>query len=189
MLIVNDRTPPHGHNPAYIAQQLKDLVQAHPISCVLLDLQRCEIPENAQIAQAVVQALPCPTAVSEHYALDLNCPVFLPPPPLHKPLKEHLAPWQGRDIWLEAALNCEQITVTAEGSGFSPLCEPPAETGFDDTRLHCRYQISVSDEQAQFALWRTPEHLDCLLQEAQDLGVSRAVGLYQELGMHIPRKE
>ena len=183
MLILNDRMPPCGHDPKLIAKQLSLLTEEVQASCVLLDFQRPELPENAAVARAVVETLSCPVGVSDLYARDLTCPVFLPPPPLHQPIKEYLHSWQGREIWLEAALDALQITVTPEGSRFAPVSPTPEiPGGFDEEKLHCRYRIETSREQGVFTLVRTPEHLQALFEEVQTLGVTKTVGLYQELG-------
>ena len=120
--------------------------------------------------------------VLETYARELECPVFLPPPPPHVPLQEYLAPWQGREIWLEAALDGEVITVTEKGSVSSPL--PPAEipeNSLEDPALHCHYRSKTFDDRIDFTLWRTRDDLTNLLREAESLGVTLAVGLWQEL--------
>lgn len=183
MVILNDRTPVHGHDPALIAAELKEIVELQPVSAVLLDFQRPGSEETAAIAKAVVGALPCPTAVSDLYAKGLDCPVFLPPPPLHCPLEAHLAPWAGREIWLEAALDAEAITVTANGTQFTPLSPGDLpDTGHVEETLHCRYQIAQMQDRIRFSLFRTPEMLRSLLHAAESLGVTQAVGLFQELG-------
>lgn len=182
LLILNDRTPIHGHDPALVCAQLEDTVQKLRCSGVLLDFQRPDCPELQALCQKVA-ALPCPVAVSHLYAGELSCPVFLPPPPLHQPLEEHLAPWQGRQIWLEAATDAEEITVTPEGSGFRPLPpQPQAEACFVEDALCCRYRIAISSDAITFRLFRTREDVDALLKKAHSLGVSQAVGLYQDLG-------
>lgn len=183
LLILNDRTPVQGHDPDLIVRQLMQITQECKVSGVLLDLQRPENEDTAVIVKAIVGALGCPVGVSEAYAKDLTCPVFLPPPPLHKPLKEYLTPWSGREIWLEAALDSEVITLTPEGSRFTPVFPTQAaEPSFLEVILHCRYHIEIKDKQVDFTLFRTQETLDALLQEAESLGVAQAVGLYQELG-------
>ena len=107
MVIVNDRTPPWGHDAQKILWQLSDLAHQFSVSRFLLDFQRPGDPETKAIVKALVQSLPCPTAVSDIYAKDLPCPVFLPPGPLHKPLQEYISAWEGREIWLEAATGQE----------------------------------------------------------------------------------
>lgn len=183
MLIVNDRTSVQGHDPALIARQLQQAAEALKFSRVLLDLQRPENPETAAIAKAIAAALPCPVASSLPYAQELDGPVFLAPPPLHSSLEEYIRPWKGRELWLEAALDAETITLTANGSRIAPL--QPAkipEPTFPEPQLHCRYHIDASPQEAVFTLYRTEQTLHSLLQEAEALGVTCAVGLYQELG-------
>lgn len=181
MLILNDRTPVDGHNPALIASQLEELAQVFSPAAILLDFQRPDISQTAAIAKAVTETLSCPVGVSVQYAEALTCPVFLPPPPPHMPLAKHLAPWVGRELWLEAALDGEQILVTDRGSRLLPFSEDMA-SGHVENALHCHYHISLSEKEACFTLQRTPEDLPGLFQEAEKLGVRLAVGLYQELG-------
>ena len=92
MLILNDRTPVCGHDPALVAAQLQDLVENLKCSRVLLDLQRPGESLTESIVDAVLSALPCPVAVSECYGRDLTCPVFLPPVPLLMSPEDYLAP-------------------------------------------------------------------------------------------------
>lgn len=183
LLIVNDRTPVLGHDPALIAAQLSETVAEWEADGVLLDFQRPDSALTAQIVEAILTALSCPVCVSEHYARELNCPVFLPPCPLNRPLTDYISPWQGRELWLEAALDTQVITVTTKGSHISPNCAARVN-GFPhhDPQLHCHYSIEPGDDQVLFTLCRTKEDLSALLQEAQALNIRQAVGLYQELG-------
>ena len=182
MLILNDRTPPHSHNPDLIARQLKELVDTFQCGSILLDFQHPDLTENAAVVKAVTTALSCPIGVSELYARDLPCAVLLPPVPPHVPLEEYLSPWQGREIWLEIAPGGEVITVTDQGSSVSPLssAELP-EAALEDPALHCHYHIRTFDDRIDFTLWRTKDDLTALLQQAEALGVTHAVGLWQEL--------
>ena len=182
MVILNDRTPIHGHDPALIVQQLSALLEdLHP-SCFLLDLQRPNVQATADLVNALTDALPCPVGVTEYYARELNCPVFLPPPPLHMPLDVHLAPWKGREIWLEIATEAEMITVTADGAQTESAESAPLEAPvFEDQRLHCCYHTTVKEDRAVFSLLRDKDHLPGLLEAAEALGVTQAVGLYQQL--------
>lgn len=181
MVILNDRTPPCGHDPAFIAMQLSELVEVFSVDSVLLDLQRPDLEENARIAACIAETLTCPVGVSALYGETLPCPVFLPPVPPHKSLQDYLSPWVGREIWLDAATSREQITVTAEGSRIEPA-QSVSVSGFEEENLHCHYCIDICEDRAVFNLWRTPEDLTALLQEAEALGVTKAIGLYQELG-------
>ena len=180
MIILNDRTPVQGHDPGQILEQLTFLYEQQKPSCFLLDFQRSGA---AEIVTALTQDPPCPVGVTAAYAKELSCPVFLEPPPLHVPLQEYLEPWKGREIWLEAALEAERITVDTQGSCLEPtsldVLEDPI---FQEPELHCHYHIQLTDNTAVFQLLRTDEDLNLLLDAAQKFGVTQAVGLYQQLG-------
>ena len=186
MLILNDRMACSGHSPGLAAEQLANAVNRLGCESVLLDFQRPADPESEAMVQALVDALPCPVAVTENYAKGLSCPVFLAPPLLHTPLETHLDPWKGREIWLEAALCQEQITVDEKGATYCPQFPPDGlREGFFEEELCCRYQSDVSDKEVRFTLFDTCESLAEKLKKAHSLGVTRAVGLYQELGNQL----
>lgn len=182
ILILNDRIPLQGHDPNRIASQLMELTDVHRPTAILLDFQRAECGEAHTIAKAILDTLSCPVGISEQFAKDLSCPVFLSPPPLHLSLETYIAPWHGREIWLEAALDCRRFTVTEKSSICDPCPIPTTPLPFSDSKLHCHYQANVSPERILFYLCRTAEDLHRLLQEAQKLGVTKAIGLHQELG-------
>ena len=180
LLILNDRTPICGHDPKSVEFQLTDCLALWGCEAVLLDFQRGGIEETEVLVKHLVQTLPCPVAVSDLYAPELDCPVFLPPLPHHMALADYLQPWQNRKIWLEAALDAEVIAVTEDGAEITP-CSGRFSGGHPEPRLHCHYKTVVSDTSAVFTLWRTREDLEALLEEAESLGVCCAVGLYQQL--------
>lgn len=187
MVILNDRTPVQGHDPAQIVSQLQELTSRVASACILLDFQRPGSQETEAITKAVVRELSCPVGVTETYAQGLDCPVFLAPPPLDRPLQDYLEPWNRREIWLEAALGALAITVTEKGSQYeSSSFAETAEPCFAEDALLCHYHMRVSDKEARFQLYRTADDLTALLRAAEALGVTRAVGLYQELGNFIP---
>ncbi len=183
MVIVNDRTPVDQHDPEVILQQLRTLADTCKPAYFLLDFQRPGQAQTAQITRVLAEQLPCPVGVSEPYAEGLSCPVFLPPPPLHKPLKEYLNTWQGRQIWLEAALIAQTVKVTEKGSNFEPaqVAKLP-EPFFCEEDLHCHYHIDCKPDAAVFTLQRNKAQLENMLEEAEALGVELAIGLYQQLG-------
>ena len=182
MLIVNDRTPVAGHDPTRIAEQLRQLAEELDAERVLLDFQRPGCGETAKIAAAVIQALPCPTAVTEFYAAGSDCPVFLPPPPLHVPLEKHLSPWQNREIWLELMPDAEELVVTRAGCLIHPLPNVRLEEPVHEHKeLCCRYNIQVLEDRAIFTLERNTGLLPAFLAQAKELGVTCAVGLFQQL--------
>ena len=80
-----------------------------------------------------------------------------------------------------------QILLTAEGSTTAPLpFSESTEEGYREENLHCRYRLQLSEDSARFTLRRTQEDLDALLEAAEPLGVTTAVGLWQELGSYVP---
>ena len=188
VVILDDITPICGHDPRRICEQLTDCVGRLECSAVLLDFQRPGYPEASALAQVLAEALPCPVGVSSLYAEGSSCPVFLPPVPHHKSLKDHLAPWQGREIWLDTALDAQTICLTEAGAACSPFSrERCPEEGFFDEELMCHYRSNPEEEQVVFTLWRTEEDLERLLSRGEALGVTRGFGLFQELG--LPRRK
>ena len=188
VLMVNDRTPIHGHDPEWIGKQLRQSVQNLGCRGVLLDFQRPEQKETAALVAYLVEANAFPMAVSQSYAAELDCPIFLPPVPLDMGLETYLMPWQGREIWLELALDGMEITLTETGAVCKPLEWAAQQSGRKEEKLHCHYRAAVTEQQAQFHLWRTKEDLQDLLVEAENLGVAAGVGLYQELGNFSPKE-
>ena len=180
LIIVNDRTPIHGHDPQEAARQLLELMDRLQPMGFLLDFQRPGCEATAVLARQLVQALPCPVCVSELYAKGSDCPVFLPPVPPDREIREYLRPWQDREIWLEAALGGITMTLTEKGCTCAPLEDHP-DTGRQEDGLLCHYTIEADEAAAKFRLWRSREDLSALLTEAEKLGVKNAVGLWQEL--------
>ena len=182
LLILNDRTPPHGHDPKLICRQLEELCQQLSCSGVLLDFQRPDCPELEKIVQTITAAFPYPVAVADTYATDNRCPVFVAPLPLDQPLQAYLAPWEGREIWMDLAVSSGVWTVDKKGSLFTP-CPPesPGSDWFYEKTLYCHYHAQRQTEQLLFTLTRTQKDLESLLEQAKNLGVTQAVGLYQEM--------
>lgn len=181
VLMVDDITPICSHDFHIIAQQLEGCAKAFGCRGVLLDFQRPDCEEAAALAASLVTALPCPVAVSEDYARELDCPVFLSPAAPSVALADHLAPWTGREIWLDLSPAGEVITLTEQGAESACLPYPERKAfGFSDDFLHCHYAIQTEEDKAVFTLWRTREDLEDLIIEAEQLGVSTVVGLYQE---------
>lgn len=183
LLILDDSIPCSGHSAALVTEILRDLAVRFHCCGVLLDFQRPSNAETAALVAQLVNTLPCPVAVTPEYAQEHACPVLLPPVPLHLPLKRYLQPWKNREIWLEAALLQEQITVQKSGASlqFVSTNRQP-EGGFYNGTLCCKYHTSVCQNRITFTLFDTAETLRKKLELAHSLGVTRAVGLWQELG-------
>ena len=183
ILILDDRMDCRSHSAGLAAEQLQRAMERLKCESVLLDFQRPPEPESTAMVQTIIQELSCPVAVTEAFAEGLSCPVFLSPAPLHMPLAEHLSPWQGREIWLEAALCQEDIAVTKQGIDCMPQFPPDGLTeGFYDEELCCHYRTKTEKDRITFTLFDTRESLEKKLDLAHCLGVKRAVGLWQELG-------
>ena len=182
LVIVNDRIPFHRHDPGLIADQLLSLKERLDISGFLLDVQREPTPQVRALTEHLVERLDVPAGVSEGYAADLPCPVLVSPPPLLKQLSTCSSPWVGREIWLEAAVEAGVFRIGKEGGTYTPLpYSPPAQPLFYEDALQCHYHISLPEKAVEFTFYRQPEDIPPLLQRADALGITRAVGLYQQL--------
>lgn len=183
LLILDDSTPMDGHDPEQIAGQLEDCGKRLGCAGVLLDFQQSGAENIQNLVACLEKALTLPLIVPADCGTEFQSPVFLPPVPADVSLEEYLSPWRGREIWLEAALDGLEITLTETGAARRPLprWEQPEAEGFRDDRLSCHYRCEVREDAAVFTLWRSPEDLKALLDQAENLGVTAAVGLYQEL--------
>ena len=183
LLLLDDSMPINNHRSELICDQLKQLCTQFSPSGLLLDFQSTYNAETADMASRIVQALPCPVAVTEPYARNLRCPVFLAPPPVNKSLEKYLAPWQAQGIFLEIAREQTQFTVTEKGC---KICNLPNAQALPliNKACHCHYKVEIFPKQIIYTLQRTKADLADLAEEAYGLGVSGVVGLYQELSDH-----
>ena len=179
LLILNDRTPIHKHDPMQIRLILEEIVSSFDCCAVLLDLQRGNSSEAKEIIKQLL-TLPCPVCISDVYAEELNCPVFLPPVPLTLSPEEYLKPWKGREIWLDAATECAVFTVNNKGCQ-PQSCKPTDIFPHRDKQLYCHYRTELQENAVQFYLYRTKEDITDLLAHCAAFGVTTGVGLWQEL--------
>lgn len=184
LLILDDSHPLDDHAPGQMLSQLREILTAGSWIGLLLDFQRPENPKAAELAKVLTASLPCPVAVSDQYAQELNCPVFLPPVPPDTPLSAYLHPWKGREIWLDIAPTEMEILLTPQGATatFPSKGTCPLGTVHADPELHCHYSVEATQDYARFRLFRTEEDLVALIGHAEEWGVSKFVGLWQELG-------
>ena len=180
ILLLDDSLPPTAHDPETVTEQLKELAERFSPAAVLLDFQRPITTQLQVMAEAIIKALPCPVGVTEAYATEFGCPVFLPPPPANKALGEHIEPWKKQGVYLEIAPESLEITVTEAGSSIMPIF-PVSGLPLEDRRLHCHYNVEVLQDKAIFTICRYKEDLAQLVQEAEDSGVLGCLGLYGEL--------
>lgn len=179
IIMLDDSTPIQDHDPERILTELKQLYKRIAPAGFLLDFQRPDSPETADLVKLLCQALPCPVSVSHLYAEELDCPVFLPPPPLHKPLREHLEAWSDREIWLEIAPDSQAIAVTNDGCQYFPGTDTPlAEPVFYNEDLFCRYHTQILKDRVVFSLQRGPQEWENLLAQAAEFSIVACVGLY-----------
>ncbi len=180
LLLLDDQIPPAEHDAAQVITELTQAAKALNCSGVYLDFQREGYPLLAEIA-AQAESFPCPVAVSQLYSGKNRLPVVLAPAPPDMPLKSCITPWKGREIWLEVAMNSKKLILTPKGCEESPWEEIP-EQGFREERLCCHYSIQAREHEAIFYLWRTYEDTQSLIAQAQALGVTHTLGLWQEFG-------
>ena len=183
MLILDDSQIFGGHDPRQVAKELAAAADALGCGSLLLDFQRPDIPGQAETVRAVLAETPCPVGVAAPYAAGYGGPVLVPPIPPDVPPARWLAPWAGREIWQELALEGLCYTVTEDGAAARPCSgeEEPAAC-LTDAALRCHYTLRLAPRQALFTLYRTEDDLLALLEDAAGLGVTRGVGLWQELG-------
>lgn len=183
LLILDDQTPIAGHDPERILSQLTDIVQRFACSGVLLDFERKPERETGELCRLLAEHLP--VAMPPDFIGALKCPVFLPPCPPDKPLTAYIAPWKDREIWLDAAVQMLTLELTETGCTSLPQpWQPIPDNAFTDNSLHCRYRAQVLENRVRFHLWRDKEQLENLITDAEHLGVSRVIGLYQEYIHH-----
>lgn len=188
ILILNDNLPCQGHSSSLVAHQIGEVLTQFHCDSLLLDFQRLATPEVEQMVHTITSNLPCPAALPPVHIKNWDGPVFLPPCPLHIPLTEYLEPWKGREIWLEAALCQETVTINKDGPVFTAQFPPDGlNGGFYDDKLSCQYKIQSTSEVITFTLFDARESFHRKLEKAHSLGVTRAVGLYQELGKNKNR--
>ena len=191
LLILDDRIPLKNQDLELICRELLGFISEFSSPALLLDFQR---PKSA-LTEALVNRLAAslPVILPPEYADGRECPVFLPPVPPDTSLAEFLRPWSGREIWLELALDGQEITLTESGALSRPLpYATPCAPAHREERLHCHYHMHIGQEEVRFTLWRTREDAEALVAEAEEFGVMGCVGLWQEFkpspGGKVPRR-
>ena len=190
LLILDDSTPIQDHDPERIAAELGSCMERLQCAGLLLDFQRPGEEQARTLTEYLCQVLPFPVVVSDSYADGLNCGVFVSPVPPDESMDMWLSRWSGREIWLDTTMEGLEIILTEDGAKSTPLpLWERREGGLEDKHLHCHYHISLDENSAVFTLWRTAEDVAAQLAEAEALGVTAAVGLYQEFGSPLPGAE
>ena len=182
LLLVDDSMPVCGHDPGVVVKQLQDLVEKFDLNAILLDFQGEKDTQLLHMAKAILQGVPCPVAVTEQYAKELGCPVFLSSSPVDTALHRHLSRWLEQGVFLEIAPGGMQIEVTQAGCKKVPISFGNTQfLSLFHEELCCHYHVEVFNDKAVFTLGRTNEDLAQLADKALALGALGVVGLYQEL--------
>ena len=182
MLMLNDRTPICGHDPVLVAETLCEA--AHNLGCssILLDFQRADRAELTGVIEAILERASCPVGISSLYASGFGCPVLVSPIAPSTPPEDALAPWEGREIWLELSSEGTEITVTEEGSRYTSLPNfLPSDKAHSEPALYCHYGITVQEDRIRFQLGRTKEDQEALVRAVTDMNVTKTLGLWQEM--------
>ena len=183
VLMLNDRTPAMGHDPLRIAEELAAAAETLEVGAVVLDLQRPDCGLCREIAEECIKKLRLPVAVSELYAKGLACPVFLSAPELWDTPEQWLAPWEGREVWAEAALLQASVQVAEDGSRYEEM--PWEETDGEflwDAEVCAGYRVCGKGDKVEVTLRRNRKELELWMEKAEQIGVTRFLGLYQQLG-------
>ena len=180
ILILDDAFPMNEHDPKTIFWELTEFLQQCPVKALLLDFQRERTVQEDALVDALT-ALPCPVAAPPDYAREIPCGVFLPPCPTYLLPERYLKEWEGREIWLEFAIESHTLELAEDGCNIREGIEN-RQTDYWDEKLCCRYDLECLDDRAFFYLQRREEDLLPLWERFAALGVTGAVGLYQELG-------
>lgn len=180
VLMVDDSIPFSNHRQEAISAQLAAAVKDFQLRAIILDLQR-PAAQNTKALSEALQKLPCPIICTPAYAPP-SSPVLLPPCPPNRRLQDHIAPFKNREIWLELALEGLSIGIDRQGCHSEPVpYENAAAFPHWDERLLCHYKITRGADCVTFHLQRSREDLQKLLESAERLGITHAVGLWQEL--------
>ena len=180
LLILNDRTPIHGHDPQRIGQELEQVLRRFGCTGLLVDFQNPPNEESLALSEYLSQNLNVPMAFPPEYGVQTQA-AFLPLVPTDCSLSNYLQKWASREIWLEAALEGQNITLTQQGAAYGINHRQDFPHIHADEKLHCHYSIEEQEASLVFHTWRTPEDLAQLLEEAEQHGITRSIGLYQEL--------
>lgn len=182
VLMLDDQFPFRDHNPDIILMELRELITQHSCESLLLDFERRDDPELDRLASYIIDRIQIPIAAPPCYAKNRKCAVFLPPLPPDTDLKSHMRPWEGQEVWLEVALDGLDVTVTKNGAKAVYVPHPDMHGNMHrDPNLMCHYSIHPGERQFLFHLQRNNEDIMELMSRAEAMGVSRFIGLYQEL--------
>lgn len=182
IVCIDDSTPIANHNVEVVTRQINALVETHHPCGILLDFQRPDNPRALDMIKSIISCVNCPVAVSHIYASKFQCPVFLPPLPYRLTIEEYLKPWVNREIWLELGTDMEMAIITEDAFSIEHIYDTPENHYFlDDPSLLCHYCINVKQDHIALYFQRTKTDLEQIQRAAKKLGVSKFIGLWQQL--------
>lgn len=182
ILCIDDSTPIANHRPGAVTKQVAELVDKFCPCGILLDFQRPDNPYTPDMIEAIINCTRCPVAVAHTYAKHYDCPVFLPPLPFRVTVAEYLNPWSDREIWLELGNDKEMAIVTENSFGAERVFNIPENSiSFREPSLLCHYCTHIKPDHIALYLYRTDQDLAELQAQAKALGVSKFLGLWQQL--------
>ncbi len=169
LILLDDQTPWNGHSLEAVCQETTDVLLRTGAAGLLLDFERPPTDETACLAQCLIQCCQeagCPIGMPPDY-LGSGGGRRLPPPlPCHRTPEQALAPYHGREIWLEAAAGGCQVTLGADTPAICPGRPPPpggrvrtVHRIYRPTPMLCRYFSYPTDSGLQLALYDTEETL------------------------------
>ena len=182
MIILNDIIPPYEHDPDIIANQLNELASKAKTNTFLLDFQREKNRKTEAIVKELTNKLNGKVGVTEAYAENTTCAVFLTCPLPYQPLSKKISRWDGRDLWLELAVETSIVHISTSGSKITHVNKSilNAKDSYDNV-LKSRYLTEINEKQAMITIERNPETLYLLEQEAASYDIELTIGLYQQL--------
>ncbi len=182
IISIDDSTPITNHCADVVTSQINEVVEELHPSGILLDFQRPDNPFTPDMVESILSSVTCPVAVSHVYAKGYDCPVFLPPLPFRMTLSAYLQPWAGREIWLELGNEKEMAIITENEFGAEKVYDIPNNNPyFSDRPLLCHYSTHISQDHIALYFHRTEQDLQDLQAEAKELGVTKFIGLWQQL--------
>lgn len=179
LLVLDDSVPMADQSIPDIADALQQTLAKFSCCGLLLDFQQQGCAQQRTLAEYLAAHLSHPIAAPQEYA-PKGCALFVPPVPPEIPIETYLAPWAGREIWLDMALSVRTLHLTAAGCSVSDDAESDPTGDFYDESLCCVYRIQKTDDGFLFRLARDHRCTRALLDRAAGLGVTAAVGLWQE---------
>ena len=183
ILCIDDSTPISNHCKTQVTAQIRELISKLNPCGILLDFQRPDNPYALDMIESILgSCTDCPVSVSHIYARDFDCPVFLPPLPFRLTIPAYLQPWSNREIWLELGSDKEMAIITENGFGSEQICSiPPGGNSFREPSLLCHYCTQIKQDHIAVYFERTAQDLKELQLQASQLGVTKFLGLWQQL--------